>query len=763
MSPKKKLIIWLLTVLLTVMAVIVTTKFQEQNQENITIAIAAPLSNAGAVTERVGKSMVRGAQLYIEQVNKAGGIQGKQLQLQIYDDQGKIDIAEKVAREIVQSPAIAVIGHYSSSASLAAGKIYQATGIPAISGSATADAVTADNEWYFRTIFNDSFQGKFIATYLRKVLGYSEISIIRGYDAYGLNLGKTIETAFRELGGEIVAQWQLPTNQSKVTDRIIIQELEELKEDERLPEAIVFATNRDQVTNLLREIKNRNLNLFLFGGDDIGDVGIAQSFTDLPEEKETPGFFTNGLFAIVPIIYDVANDRTQEFRKTFEKVYEIPPGWSAASYYDATTAVVEAIHRTLLTEKDLAKSAFTGKDIKKDRSRVRKALLRFDSPDTAVETGTRRFYFDRNNTVAVPPSVGIFDHGQIVSAFTQLQIIPNIEAILNSDAKIASGNILQMGQQYLEKTDIVYVGLDINKVNYLDEKSSTYVVDFYLWFRYKGNLNPDQIEFSNYGIERLDSGERLTIGEPIQSGEENGVKYKIYRIKADFHEEFDFHSYPFDKQRLSVRFRHTELTRDRLIYAIDLIGMQNITRKELFNQWKQKVFKEITSWTPTKITFFQNTLVNDSTLGYRQLIDTKSNLEYSQFNAVIEMKRKLLSFSIKNLLPLWFFVVVAYQLLFLPFDLLSAELFSGLLLAIVFYHLSLLESLPDGIGYVVALDYAFYLLYFLCGLELTLVTVGSRDKFKNNKAQRKQLILLGRVLFPVILLVGSIWLYLLYL
>lgn len=280
-----------------------------------------------------------------------------------------------------------------------------------------------------------------------------------------------------------------------------------------------------------------------------------------------------------------------------------------------------------------------------------------------------------------------------------------------------------------------------------------------MWFRYQGDLNPDNIEFSNYGLERLDSGERLTIGEPIQTGEENGVKYKIYRIKADFHEKFDFHNYPFDKQHLSVKFRHTKLTRDRLIYAIDLLGMEKITGQEVFNHWKQKVFREITSWTPTKITFFQNTLINDSKLGFRQLIDTESSLEYSQFNVVIDMKRKLLSFSIKNLLPLWFFVAVAYQFLFLPFELLSAELLSGLLLAVVFYHLSLLEALPDGIGYVVALDYTFYLLYFLFGLELTLVTVGSSDSFRNNETKRKKLILSGKILFPVIVFVGSLCIY----
>lgn len=756
---RKKVVIWLATALLTLIAVVFISTFNHQNREKITIAIAAPLTNAGEATEKVGKSMVQGVQLYIDQINKSGGIQGRLLRLQVYDDQAKVDVAEKIAKEIVKSSATAVIGHYSSSTSKAAGKIYQAAGLPAISGSATADAVTTENEWYFRTIFSDGFQGTFIANYLRKVLGFSKISIIHGYDAYGLGLGETVETAFRQLKGEVVSKWQLPKDQSQATDQTIIQELQKLKETDKAPEAIIFATNRDQVTNLLHEMKNRNLDLPLFGGDDLGDVAIAQSFANFPEEKESPGFFTNGLYATVPIIYDVADDFTQEFRRKFELVYKNSPGWSAASYYDAAVAVVEAINRTLLTEKDLPKETFWGKDIKKDRYLIKEGLAHINSPETAVQGGTRKFYFNNVRTATVPIAVGLFERANLVSAFIQLQIIPNIKTVSNVEEQITSGKILQIGQQYLQKTDIVYVGLDINEVSFLDQKTSTYVVDFYVWFRYKDGVIPDKIEFSNYGISRLDSGEKLTLGEPIRVGQENGVNYKIYRVKADFHEEFDFHDYPFDQQHLAVRFRHADLTRDKLIYALDFAGMRNSTTKELLSQWKNKVFKGITSWTPQKVTFFQDTLVNNSTLGYRKFISTKSDLEYSQFNAVISIKRELLSFSIKNLLPLWFFVAVAYLLLFLPFDQLSAEVLSGLLLAVVFYHLSLLGALPDGVGYVVALDYAFYLVYLLLGLELVLVTVGHQNKFRDSESQLNQLILSGRVLFPVFILIGTISLY----
>ena len=139
-------------------------------QDRIKIAIAAPLSNIGQSTLIGGESMVKGAQLYIDQINQAGGIDGRKIELQVYDDQNDAQIAAEVAHEIVDSSALAVIGHYSSSTSLVAGKIYQAYGIPAITGSATADDVTKWNNWYFRSTFVNSRQGLFIANYIKKIL-----------------------------------------------------------------------------------------------------------------------------------------------------------------------------------------------------------------------------------------------------------------------------------------------------------------------------------------------------------------------------------------------------------------------------------------------------------------------------------------------------------------------------------------------------------------------------------------------------------------
>jgi len=114
-------------------------------------------------------------------IPQAGGIDGKKIDLQIYDDRNDVQVAAKIAREIADSRALAVIGHYSSSTSLVAGKIYQAYGIPAITGSATADDVTKWNNWYFRSTFVNSRQGLFIGNYISKILKRSQF----GQGSYG--------------------------------------------------------------------------------------------------------------------------------------------------------------------------------------------------------------------------------------------------------------------------------------------------------------------------------------------------------------------------------------------------------------------------------------------------------------------------------------------------------------------------------------------------------------------------------------------------
>jgi len=754
----RKVIIWSFLSLLTLIIAIAVSLF-EFNHTKIAIALVAPLTDVSPTIAVNGNYMVDGAQLYIDQINQAGGINGHKLVLQVYDDHNDPQIAGKIAHEIVSSKALAVIGHYSSNASLVAGKIYQAYGIPAVTGSATADEVTKWNPYYFRTTLINSQQGMFMANYIYQIVKRSRISIIYSPDSYGLTLAKDFETAFIELGGEIVNRWTL----EEETDRAsIVQNLVSLKKRGEDPGAIFMAAGLDASASLIAKMRLYNLDYAIFGGDNLGDVSLARRFANTPEERDKPGFFTNNIYALTPIVFDISGETGQEFRNMFEERFGQPPGTRAASYYDAAHAIVAALEESLNNEEQLLQKAVTQQNWGKARYLVKKALANLQPIDTAIQTLAEDKYFNNKGDIYAPLVIVRYYRGLQVAAFTQLQAIPNEKMIDNLEEKLQLENIIKFGSEYMMKTDIVYTGIDINRVTNLNEKTSTYLIDFYLWFLYENNnFKPEEIEFSNFGVERLDSGEKLTLEEPIEKATlQKGVNYQLYRVQADFKEEFNFRDYPFDRQTLAIRFRHSNLTRDKLIYAVDYIGIREITTPAILTKWNRgKVFAEITAWIVKKVSFYPDIIINQSTLGDHRFIERDSEIQYSRFNAVIEVERDLVSFTIKELLPLVFFVVIAYLLLFLPFEQVSVEAVSGLLLAVVFYHLSLIEKLPDGIGYVVALDYAFYILYALLGLELFLVTVGYSQWLANSQIEIRQLMNFGRFVFPLLLFVSFALLY----
>lgn len=122
-------------------------------QEALYVALAGPLSGSNANN---GLEMVRGVQLYLDQVNAQGGVNGRPIELLLFDDQSDPEIARQQAQKIVeQYQPLVVFGHYSSATTQAAAEVYRQAGIPAITGSATADSLTDGSQWYFRTIFNN--------------------------------------------------------------------------------------------------------------------------------------------------------------------------------------------------------------------------------------------------------------------------------------------------------------------------------------------------------------------------------------------------------------------------------------------------------------------------------------------------------------------------------------------------------------------------------------------------------------------------------
>ena len=177
--------------------------------DTIKVGLLAPLTGDVSV---YGIAVANGANLYIKQLNEAGGINGKQIEVVEMDEQGDATQAVTCFTQMVDEGITALIGDVTTTPTLAVVAESQDYNMPMVTASATAEAVTYDAETdtvysnVFRTTFTDPFQGIKMADYATDKLGFKKAGVIYQLGAdYNEGLATNFETEFAANGGEIVA------------------------------------------------------------------------------------------------------------------------------------------------------------------------------------------------------------------------------------------------------------------------------------------------------------------------------------------------------------------------------------------------------------------------------------------------------------------------------------------------------------------------------------------------------------------------------
>lgn len=158
-----------------------------------------------------GQASVTGIKMAIDEVNEAGGIDGKQIQLVEVDNKSDSAEATTLATRLMsQDGVIACMGPATSGAFKATIPVANDNQVPVVSGSATADDVTVTDgevqEYAFRICFNDSFQGTIMAQFADENLSAGTAVIIQDNSSdYATGLAAAFTTEFEARGGTIAA------------------------------------------------------------------------------------------------------------------------------------------------------------------------------------------------------------------------------------------------------------------------------------------------------------------------------------------------------------------------------------------------------------------------------------------------------------------------------------------------------------------------------------------------------------------------------
>lgn len=290
--------------------------------ETIKIGTIQPLTGAIAV---YGKNVSQAVQLAVDEVNLAGGIGGKKVELVTEDDGFKPENTVSAFKKLVtKDKVVAVVGALTSNCTLAITSLAQGSKVPLITPTSTNDKVTDAGDYIFQACYKDSFQGKVVAQFALQNLKVKKAAVLfdKSND-YSVGLKTNFETAFTAAGGSVDAE-------SYTTDtKDFNAQISKLKLTN--PDVIFLPDYYNAVSLISKQIRAAGIKVPLLGADGWDDV-VANNVL------ETEGSYYSNHFST-----EAASVEAKAYLTAYKAKYGTESDALAALGYDATKILLAAM------------------------------------------------------------------------------------------------------------------------------------------------------------------------------------------------------------------------------------------------------------------------------------------------------------------------------------------------------------------------------------------------------------------------------------
>ena len=293
-------------------------------------------------TSSFGVSTKNGIQLAFDEINQAGGVNGRKLQMIFEDDQGTPEKAKTVISKLInQDKVIAVLGEVASSNSLAAAPVAQEARIPMITPSSTNPKVTEVGDFISRVCFIDPFQGSVMAKFAANTLKAKTAAILGDNSSdYSKGLTQFFEQEFTKLGGTVINK---QTYAQK--DQDFKAQLTQMRDQK--PDVIYVPGYYGEVGIIARQARELGMNQPLLGGDGWDSPELWK----LGGTALKPAYISNHYSADNPA------PEIQNFVKAYKAKFNAAPDSLAALAYDSAKVLADAIKRAGGTDSTKLKDA----------------------------------------------------------------------------------------------------------------------------------------------------------------------------------------------------------------------------------------------------------------------------------------------------------------------------------------------------------------------------------------------------------------------
>jgi branched-chain amino acid transport system substrate-binding protein len=295
-----------------------------QAQDTIKIAAVGPTT--GPVTQ-YGDMVREGVATAVEQVNAAGGVNGKKLEVVVIDDGCEPKQGPTAANRVVNDKIGFVVGGVCSGATIAAAPIYEQEGVVMITPSATSPALTDGKKFnfIFRTIGRDDQQGPAAAAYIIDKVKPKRVAVLHDKQSYGQGIATSVKNVLEKANIKIVDFEGINAGDSDYS--AVITKLKSENAD-----FVYYGGYHPEMGLLMRQAAEQGLKAQFMGPEGTGN----------PDINAIAGPAVEGMLLTLPA--DFSQDpKNASVVKLFKDKNRNPSGAFQLTAYTATMAIVDGI------------------------------------------------------------------------------------------------------------------------------------------------------------------------------------------------------------------------------------------------------------------------------------------------------------------------------------------------------------------------------------------------------------------------------------
>ncbi len=299
-----------------------------QSGDTIKIGLVASLTGD---LKPWGEDCQFGAKLAVDEINAAGGINGKKIELIEQDSQSTPEKGKTAAEKLMSDGALVLVGEVASGITAQMAQSAFDKGVPVVAVGATRTDLTDIGSHVFRVCYIDDFQGPVMAKFAFEELGLKKVAIMTDQkQPYSTGLSDSFRKKFTELGGEIVDEQKYDSGQSQFSSQLTAIKA-------KAPDGLFLSGYFNEVGPIIRAADEMGIKVPYLGGDGWDSREIFQN----AGPAIANGYFCNH--------YNNDEDRpaVKTFLQAWSGKYGKPPATTMGALgYDAVMLVADALKRS---------------------------------------------------------------------------------------------------------------------------------------------------------------------------------------------------------------------------------------------------------------------------------------------------------------------------------------------------------------------------------------------------------------------------------